>query len=83
MVQTRMVQTRNKLKFDELDKLKELISERRSNKKIKKIKIKQKQEAKNKRKLRLVKKQNAQRKECLCGKKQVNDKSNKDYWINC
>lgn len=44
MVQTRMVQTRNKLKFDELDKLKELISERRSNKKIKKIKIKQKQE---------------------------------------
>ena len=66
MVQTRMVQTRNKLK--------ELISERRSNKKIKKIKIKQKQETKNKRKLRLVKKQNAQRKECLCGKKQVNDK---------
>jgi hypothetical protein len=44
MVQTRMVQTRNKLKFDE--------------------------------------KQNAQRKECLCGKKQVNDKSNKDYWIS-
>jgi hypothetical protein len=72
MVQTRMVQTRNKLKFDELDKLKELISERRSNKKIKKIK--QKQETKNKRKLRLVKKQNAQRKECLCGNKQVNDK---------
>jgi hypothetical protein len=35
MVQTRMVQTRNKLKFDELDKLKRLISERRSNKKIK------------------------------------------------
>jgi hypothetical protein len=69
MVQTRMVQTRNKLKFDELDKLKELISERRSNKKIKKIKIKQQQETKNKRKLRLVKKQNAQRKECLCGKK--------------
>ena len=33
MVQTRMVQTRNKLKFDELDKLKELISEMRSNKK--------------------------------------------------
>ncbi len=33
MAQTRMVQTRNKLKFDELDKLKELISERRSNKK--------------------------------------------------
>jgi hypothetical protein len=32
MVQTRMVQTRNKLKFDELDKLKELISERRYNK---------------------------------------------------
>ncbi len=62
-----MVQTRNKLKFDELDKLKELISERRSNKKIKKIKIKQQQETKNKRKLRLVKKQNAQRKECLCG----------------
>jgi hypothetical protein len=80
MVQTRMVQTRNKLKFDELDKLKELISERRSNKKIK---IKQKQETENKRKLRLVKKQNAQRKECLCGKKQVNDKSNKDYWISC
>jgi len=75
------VQTINKLKFDELDKLKELISERRSNKKIKKIK--QKQETKNKRKLRLVKKQNAQRKECLCGKKQVNDKSNKDYWISC
>ena len=58
MVQTRMVQTRNKLKFDELDKLKELISERRSNKKIKIIKIKQKQETENKRKLRLVKKQN-------------------------
>ncbi len=57
MVQTRMVQTRNKLKFDiELDKLKELISERRSNKKIKIIKIKQKQETENKRKLRLVKK---------------------------
>jgi hypothetical protein len=48
-----MVQTRNKLKFDELDKLKELISERRSNKKIKKIK--QKQETENKIKLRLVK----------------------------
>ena len=55
MVQTRMVQTRNKLKFDELDKLKELISERRFNKKIKIIKIKQKQETENKRKLRLVK----------------------------
>ena len=55
MVQTRMVQTRNKLKFDELDKLKELISEMRSNKKIKIIKIKQKQETENKRKLRLVK----------------------------
>ena len=39
MVQTRMVQTRNKLKFDELDKLKELISERRSNKKIKNINL--------------------------------------------
>ena len=63
-----------------MDKLKELIFERRSNKKIK---IKQKQETENKRKLRLVKKQNAQRKECLCGKKQVNDKSNKDYWISC
>ncbi len=47
-----MVQTRNKLKFDELNKLKELISERRSNKKIKKIKIKQKQETENKKKLR-------------------------------
>jgi hypothetical protein len=46
-------------------------------------KQKQKQETENNRKLRLVKKQNAQRKECLCGKKQVNDKSNKDYWINC
>ena len=42
MVQTRMVQTKNKLKFDELDKLKDLISERRSNKKIKKNKNKTK-----------------------------------------
>ncbi len=46
-------------------------------------KLKQKQETENNRKLRLVKKHNAQRKECLCVKKQVNDKSNKDYWINC
>ncbi len=46
-------------------------------------KQKQQQETENNRKLRLVKKQNAQRKECLCGKKQVNDKSNKDYSINC
>ena len=30
-----------------------------------------------------MKKQNAQRKECLCGEKHVNDKSNKDNWINC
>ena len=33
------VKTINKLKFDELDKLKELISERRSNKKIKNINL--------------------------------------------
>ena len=42
-------------------------------------KQKQQQETENKRKLWLVKKRNAQRKECLCGKRQVNDKSNKDY----
>ncbi len=29
--------------------------------------------------VRLVKKKNAQRKECLCGKKQINDKANKNY----
>ncbi len=46
-------------------------------------KLKQKQETENNRKLRLAKKQNAQRKGCLCEKKQVNDKSNNDYWINC
>jgi hypothetical protein len=46
-------------------------------------KLKQKQETENNRKLRLVKKQNAQRKECLCGKKQANNRSNKDYWMNC
>ena len=35
-----------------------------------KNKQKQKQETENDRKLKLVKKQNAQRKECLCEKKQ-------------
>ena len=80
MVQTRMVQTRNKLKFDELDKLKELISERGSNKKLK---IKQKQETENKRKLRLVKNKTLKGRRVCVEKKQVNDKSNKDYWISC
>ena len=45
-------------------------------------KQKQKQETENNRKFKLVKKKRSKEWVFVWKKKQVNDKSNKDYWIN-